>query len=195
MGNANKKPMGNRTDERAVVNTAEYVNEHDVSSDCENKEASDAMVNAACDTSNNCVVNEEKPTCKRPIDLITTECTFNESNIEQHDSDDINDNYDNAAYDESTVHLRVSSDEETSPEEKLSNVEESYIIRAIKKSKVCFIEENLAWLHDDQQYNREMVQVLKESSPVKKKCFENPVMVQSLTEHVPINTSQGNCEY
>ena len=66
---------------------------------------------------------------------------------------------------------------------------------AIKKSKVCFIEENLARLHDDQQYNREMVQVLKESSPVKKKCFENPVMVQSLTEHVPINTSQGNCEY
>jgi tRNA1(Val) A37 N6-methylase TrmN6 len=47
------------------------------------------------------------------------------------------------------------------------------IVRAMKKSKQCFIDENLARLHEDQQYNREMVQILKDSSPMKKSLSES----------------------
>jgi tRNA1(Val) A37 N6-methylase TrmN6 len=67
----------------------------------------------------------------------------------------------------------ISSDDETTHEKTLSKVEEHMIVRAMKKSKQCFIDENLARLHEDQQYNREMVQILKDSSPMKKSLSES----------------------
>ena len=66
----------------------------------------------------------------------------------------------------------ISSDDELPNEEALSKVEEQMIVRAMKKSKECFIDENLARLHEDQQYNREMVQILNKSSPIKTSSSE-----------------------
>ena len=51
--------------------------------------------------------------------------------------------------------------------ETLSNVEEHMLLRAIKKSKHCFVEENLDRLKEKQRYKQEIKQVLKESTPVK----------------------------
>ena len=51
--------------------------------------------------------------------------------------------------------------------ETLSNVKEHMILRAIKKSKHCFVKENLDRLKEKQRYKQEIMQVLKESTPVK----------------------------
>eukprot|EP00978_Attheya_sp_CCMP212_P005371 scaffold12016_cov65-Attheya_sp.AAC.7 len=157
---------------------------YDDFNDSENHDAGDATNNNAGDATNNDWLSKS-PNCKRPIDLISTECTFNESNINKHDSEDVNDNYDNAGFDESTIHLGISSYDEKSHEETLSNVEEhTMIVRAMKKSKLCFIEENLASLHDDQQYNREILQILKESNLIKKSLGTGLMHSHQDLEHI-----------
>ena len=68
----------------------------------------------------------------------------------------------------SPVHQLLSVQNDLGDEEEtLSNVEEHMIFRAIKKSRHCFVEENLDRLKVKQRYNRDLLQVLKESSPVK----------------------------